>query len=343
MQLFVELFGNIGNFTWQQGLMILIGCVLIWCAIKREMEPTLLLPMGFGAILVNLPFVNTEAIETLFEAGIATELFPLLLFIGIGAMIDFGPLLSNPKMMLFGAAAQFGIFFTLGMAVLVGFNLQDAASISIIGAADGPTSIYVANYFNSQYQGAIMVAAYSYMALVPIVQPPVIRLCTTQKERKIRMPYNPSAVSGTTRILFPIFVTVVAGTIAPKSAELIGFLMFGNLIRECGVLGSLSASAQNELANLITLVLGISVSFRMKAEMFVTVETLVILLLGLVAFVFDTVGGVFFAKFLNLFSKTKINPMVGAAAMRPAVRRAASRALKLSFSAATVVASLSAM
>ena len=301
MQLFVELFGNIGNFTWQQGLMILIGCVLIWCAIKREMEPTLLLPMGFGAILVNLPFVNTEAIETLFEAGIATELFPLLLFIGIGAMIDFGPLLSNPKMMLFGAAAQFGIFFTLGMAVLVGFNLQDAASISIIGAADGPTSIYVANYFNSQYQGAIMVAAYSYMALVPIVQPPVIRLCTTKKERKIRMPYNPS------------FVTIVAGTIAPKSAELIGFLMFGNLIRECGVLGSLSASAQNELANLITLVLGISVSFRMKAEMFVTVETLVILLLGLVAFVFDTVGGVFFAKFLNLFTKTKINPMVGAA------------------------------
>ena len=291
MQLFVELFGNIGNFTWQQGLMILIGCVLIWCAIKREMEPTLLLPMGFGAILVNLPFVNTEAIETLFEAGIATELFPLLLFIGIGAMIDFGPLLSNPKMMLFGAAAQFGIFFTLGMAVLVGFNLQDAASISIIGAADGPTSIYVANYFNSQYQGAIMVAAYSYMALVPIVQPPVIRLCTTKKERKIRMPYNPSAVSGTTRILFPIFVAIVAGTIAPKSAELIGFLMFGNLIRECGVLGSLSASAQNELANLITLVLGISVSFRMKAEMFVTVETLVILLLGLVAFVFDTLGG----------------------------------------------------
>ena len=313
MQLFVELFGNIGNFTWQQGLMILIGCVLIWCAIKREMEPTLLLPMGFGAILVNLPFVNTEAIETLFEAGIATELFPLLLFIGIGAMIEFGALLSNPKMMLFGASAQFGIFFTLGMAVLVGFNLQDAASIAIIGAADGPTSIYVANYFNSQYQGAIMVAAYSYMALVPIVQPPVIRLCTTKKERKIRMPYNPSAVSGTTRILFPIFVTVVAGTIAPKSAELIGFLMFGNLIRECGVLGSLSASAQNELANLITLVLGISVSFRMKAEMFVTVETLVILLLGLVAFVFDTVGGVFFAKFLNLFTKTKINPMVGAA------------------------------
>lgn len=313
MQLLVELFGNIGNFTLGQGAMIIIGAALIWCAIKKEMEPSLLLPMGFGAILVNLPMVNTEAIETLFEAGIATELFPLLLFIGIGAMIDFGPLLSNPKMMLFGAAAQFGIFFTLGMATLFGFELKDAASIAIIGAADGPTSIYVANYFHSNYQGPIMVAAYSYMALVPIVQPPVIRLCTTRKERMIRMPYSPSAVSGTTRILFPIFVTIVAGTIAPKSAELIGFLMFGNLVRECGVLGSLSTSAQNELANLITLMLGLSVSFRMKAEAFVTVETLAILALGLVAFVFDTVGGVMFAKLLNLFSKNKINPMIGAA------------------------------
>ena len=317
---FTSLFSNFGNLTWQMLVMWIVGGLLIYLAIAKKMEPSLLLPMGFGAILVNLPLSgaitqgDTEGpLSVLFQAGMSNELFPLLLFIGIGAMIDFGPLLSNPKMMLFGAAAQFGIFFTLGMAVLVGFNLQDAASISIIGAADGPTSIYVANYFNSQYQGAIMVAAYSYMALVPIVQPPVIRLCTTKKERKIRMPYNPSAVSGTTRILFPIFVTIVAGTIAPKSAELIGFLMFGNLIRECGVLGSLSASAQNELANLITLVLGISVSFRMKAEMFVTVETLVILLLGLVAFVFDTVGGVFFAKFLNLFTKTKINPMVGAA------------------------------
>lgn len=313
LEMFLELFGNVLNFTWQQVLMILIGGVLIWCAIKKEMEPTLLLPMGFGAILVNLPFVNTEAIETLFEAGIATELFPLLLFIGIGAMIDFGPLLSNPKMMLFGAAAQFGIFFTLGMAVLLGFQLQDAASIAIIGAADGPTSIYVANYFKSNYQGAIMVAAYSYMALVPIVQPPVIKACTTKKERLIRMPYNPSAVSQSTRILFPVFVTIIAGTIAPKSAELIGFLMFGNLIRECGVLGGLSETAQKSLANLITLVLGISVAFRMKAEMFVTVETIMILLLGLVAFVFDTVGGVMFAKLLNLFSKNKINPMVGAA------------------------------
>ena len=313
MEQFVELFSNVANFTWQQLLMIVIGGVLIYLAIKKDMEPTLLLPMGFGAILVNLPFVNTEAIETLFNAGIATELFPLLLFIGIGAMIDFGPLLSNPKMFLFGAAAQFGIFFTLIMARLIGFTLQDSGSIAIIGAADGPTSIYLANYFRSNYQGPIMVAAYSYMALVPIIQPPVIKLITTKRERQIRMPYNPSAVSGTTRVLFPIFVTIVAGTIAPKSAELIGFLMFGNLIRECGVLGSLSDTAQKTLANLVTLLLGISVAFKMKAELFVTVETLAIIGLGLVAFVFDTAGGVLFAKFLNLFLKNKVNPMIGAA------------------------------
>lgn len=313
MQFFYDLFGNVLNFTWQQGLMIAIGCALIWCAIKKEMEPTLLLPMGFGAILVNLPFVHAEAIETLFNAGIATELFPLLLFIGIGAMIDFGPLLSNPKMFLFGAAAQFGIFFVLVVAVIAGFDLKDAASTAIIAAADGPTSIYVANYFNSKYQGAIMVAAYSYMALVPIIQPPIIKAITTKKERLIRMPYTASEVSKTTRILFPIFVTVIAGTVAPKSAELIGFLMFGNLIRECGVLDNLSKSAQSELANLVTIFLGISVSFRMKAELFVTWETLLIMGLGLLGFVFDTVGGVFFAKFLNLFSRKKVNPMIGAA------------------------------
>ena len=313
MEIFSDLFSNVLNFTWQQGLMIAIGCLLVYLAVKREMEPSLLLPMGFGAVLVNLPMVHTEAIETLFNTGIASELFPLLLFIGIGAMIDFGPLLSNPKMFLFGAAAQFGIFFTLVVAVMAGFDLKDAASAAIIAAADGPTSIYVANYFGSQYQGAIMVAAYSYMALVPIIQPPIIRAITTKKERMIRMEYAPSAVSKTTRILFPIFVTVIAGTVAPKSAELIGFLMFGNLIRECGVLDSLSQSAQHELANLITLLLGLSVSFKMKAEWFVTWQTLLILGLGLVGFVFDTVGGVLFAKVLNLVSRKKVNPMIGAA------------------------------
>ena len=219
MQLFSDLFSNVLNFTWQQGLMILIGCLLIFLAVKREMEPSLLLPMGFGAVLVNLPFVHTEAIETLFNTGIASELFPLLLFIGIGAMIDFGPLLSNPKMFLFGAAAQFGIFFTLVIAVMVGFDLKDAASAAIIAAADGPTSIYVANYFQSVYQGAIMVAAYSYMALVPIIQPPIIRAITTRKERMIPMAYSPSAVSRTTRILFPIFVTIIAGTVATSSGS----------------------------------------------------------------------------------------------------------------------------
>ena len=305
-------------------IMWIIGGVLIYLAIKKEMEPTLLLPMGFGAILVNLPLSGAVTqiydgvaeigpIDVLFNAGIANELFPLLLFIGIGAMIDFGPLLSNPKLMLFGAAAQFGIFFTLGMAVLFGFDLKDAASIAIIGAADGPTSIFVANYFESNYIGAIIVAAYSYMALVPIVQPPIIKLCTTKKERLIRMEYKPANVSKATKILFPIIVTIITGIVAPRAVALIGFLMFGNLIRECGVLNSLSETAQNALANLVTIFLGITVATKMQADMFLNKETLLILLLGLVAFVFDTVGGVFFAKFLNLFTKKKVNPMIGAA------------------------------
>ena len=304
--------------------MWVIGGVLIYLAIKKEMEPTLLLPMGFGAILVNLPLsgavtqiydTGTEegVIDILFNAGIANELFPLLLFIGIGAMIDFGPLLSNPKMILFGAAAQFGIFFTISLASLFGFEIKDAASIGIIGAADGPTSIFVANYFDSKYIGAIIVAAYSYMALVPIVQPAVIRLITTKKERMIRMPYEQKNVSKMTRILFPVLITVVAGIVAPRSVSLIGFLMFGNLIRECGVLNSLSETAQNALANLVTLLLGITIATKMQASLFLTPETLLIMGLGLIAFIFDTVGGVFFAKFLNLFSKKKINPMVGAA------------------------------
>ena len=305
-------------------VMWIIGGVLIYFAIKKEMEPTLLLPMGFGAILVNLPLSGAVTqiydgiaeigpIDVLFNAGIANELFPLLLFIGIGAMIDFGPLLSNPKLMLFGAAAQFGIFFTLGMATLLGFDLKDAASIAIIGAADGPTSIFVANYFESNYIGAIIVAAYSYMALVPIVQPPIIKLCTTKKERLIRMEYKPANVSKVTKILFPIIVTIITGIVAPRAVALIGFLMFGNLIRECGVLNSLSETAQNALANLVTIFLGITVATKMQADMFLNKETLLILLLGLVAFVFDTIGGVFFAKLLNLFSKKKVNPMIGAA------------------------------
>lgn len=320
-----DLFGNVLNFTWQMGVMWVIGGILIFLAIKKDMEPSLLLPLGFGAILVNLPFSGAvtqkigEAFEegplsTLYNAGIANELFPLLLFIGIGAMIDFGPLLSNPKLMIFGAAAQFGIFFTLCTASMF-FDINDAASIAIIGAADGPTSIVVAQELGSKYLGAIMVAAYSYMALVPIIQPPIIKLLTTKNERLIRMPYVQREVSKTTRILFPIIVTIIAGLIAPKSVSLVGFLMFGNLIRECGVLDSLSETAQKVLANLITILLGITIASQMQAENFLKLDTLLILGLGLVAFIFDTAGGVVFAKFLNLFLKkeNKINPMIGAA------------------------------
>ncbi|MBE7028301.1 MAG: sodium ion-translocating decarboxylase subunit beta, partial [Ruminococcaceae bacterium] len=307
------LYQNILNLQWQQVVMWLIGGILIYLAIKKDMEPTLLLPMGFGSILVNLPFSGAvHTLETLFNAGISNELFPLILFIGIGAMIDFGPLLSNPKLMIFGAAAQFGIFFTLCLASIF-FDIKDAASIGIIGAADGPTSIVVAQALNSKYLGAIMVAAYSYMALVPIIQPPVIKLLTTKKERMIRMEYTQKTVSKTTRILFPIIITVIAGLVAPDSVALVGFLMFGNLIRECGVLNSLSETAQKVLANLITIFLGITISLRMQASEFLQPDTLLILALGLVAFIFDTAGGVLFAKFLNLFTKKKINPMIGAA------------------------------
>lgn len=312
--------------TWQQALMWVIGGVLIFLAIKKGLEPSLLLPMGFGAILVNLPFTGVlnqtmegigqvnGIIEWLFHVGIeASEAMPILLFVGIGAMIDFGPLLSNPKLLLFGAAAQFGIFITIIVAVVLGFPLADAASIGIIGAADGPTSILVSQVLKSNYIGAIAVAAYSYMALVPIIQPFAIKLVTTKKERAIKMPYNPKSVSKLTRILFPIVVTLIAGLVAPTSVALVGFLMFGNLIRECGVLDSLSDTAQKQLANLITLFLGITISFSMTAESFVNPQTLMIMALGLVAFVFDTISGVLFAKLLNLFSKKKVNPMVGAA------------------------------
>ena len=244
----------------------------------------------------------------------ASEALPILLFIGIGAMIDFGPLLSQPIMFLFGAAAQFGIFFAICAAALMGFDLKDAASIGIIGAADGPTSILVSQVLGSRYVGPIAVAAYSYMALVPIVQPFAIRLVTTKKERLIRMPAKPSRpVTKTTRILFPIIVTFQVGLISPASVSLVGFLMFGNLLRECGVLGNLSETAQTSLANLITLLLGITISFSMRADAFVRFDTLLIMIIGLLAFVFDTIGGVVFAKVLNLFRKEKINPMIGAA------------------------------
>ena len=317
---FASLFSNFGNLTWQMVVMWGIGALLIYLAIVKKMEPSLLLPMGFGAILVNLPLSGAITqgdtvgpISALFEAGMSNELFPLLLFIGIGAMIDFGPLLEKPWLMLFGAAAQFGIFFTLFLAGFF-FDMKDAASIAVIGAADGPTAIFVANTLGSRYLGAIMVAAYSYMALVPIVQPPVIRALTTKHERMIRMPYHQHTVSKRTKILFPIIITAVCGIVSPRSVALVGFLMFGNLIRVCGVLDSLSETAQKTLSNLITLFLGLTIAVRMQAAYFLTKQTLLIMALGLVAFMFDTAGGVLVAKLINLFlpKGKKLNPMIGA-------------------------------
>ncbi|MBN1776314.1 MAG: sodium ion-translocating decarboxylase subunit beta [Clostridiales bacterium] len=332
------LYFGIGE-NWKALIMYVIGGVLIYLAIKKNYEPALLLPIGFGAILVNLPFnivgIVTEFVggemaangevgflEVLRSAGISTELFPILIFIAIGAMIDFTPLFKNPFMIFFGAAAQLGIFITFIVTLLIlphlGIDgaeaLKLSAAVGIIGAADGPTTIYVGNHFNLiDYMGPISVAAYSYMSLVPIIQPPVIRALTTKKERMIRMDYHEESVPKLVKILFPIIVTIIAGVLVPMSAPLVGSLMFGNLIRECGVLERLSQSAQNELANLVTLLLGITIGSTMLADKFINPVTGLILLLGLFAFIFDTAGGVLFAKFLNLFLKKKVNPMIGAA------------------------------
>ena len=315
---------GISEIGWKEIVMYCVGILLIYLAIVKKLEPTLLLPMGFGAILVNIPFssVLTQgetigAIEWLFDKGIeVSEILPLLLFIGIGAMLDFGPLLASPKLIFIGAAAQAGIFVTIILASVLGFDIKEAASIGIIGAADGPTSILVSGQLlspDNNIRGAITVAAYCYMALVPIIQPFVIKLCTTKNERLIKMEYNPKNVSKTAKILFPIIITVIAGLLAPASVSLVGFLMFGNLLRECGVLDSLTDTASNTLTNLVTLLLGITISFTMKADKFVHLDTLIVMGLGLLAFSFDTFFGIFFVKLVNLFSKKKINPMVGAA------------------------------
>ena len=313
-------------FTYKQLIMMGVGAALMYLAIVKEFEPNLLLPMGFGTILVNIPFTSaldqmaggklTEgALTLLFHAGIQTELFPLLIFIAVGAMCDFTPLLSNPKVFIFGLTAQVGIFLTLGLALLLGFNLHEAASIGIIGAADGPTSIYVANRFAPHLLGPISVAAYTYMALVPLIQPPVIKLLTTRKERAMRMPYVQREVPRRLLIVFPIAVTLLAGIIAPASVALLGFLMFGNLLRVSGVTERLSQSAQNELANIVTILLGFTISATMTGDKFINLSTLMIIGMGLIAFVLDTAGGVFSAKLLNLFlpAHLKVNPMVGAA------------------------------
>lgn len=309
---------GITGLTWQMVVMWIIGLTLMYLAIAKDYEPLLLMPIGFGAILSNIPFSSAIGpdgpLTTLLKAGISNELFPVLIFIAVGAMCDFTPLLKMPSMMIFGAAAQFGIFATIVGAALLGFPLNQAASVGIIGAADGPTTIFVANKFAKEMLGPLSVAAYSYMALVPIIQPPVIKALTTKKERMIRMPYTASeGVSKKALIAFPIMITLVAGIIAPISVSLIGFLMFGNLLRVCSGVEKLSDTAQSTLANLVTLLLGITIGGTMMAEGFLNVKTLAVMGLGLAAFVFDTAGGIIVAKLLNLFRKDKINPMIGAA------------------------------
>jgi len=311
------LLSGLTQMTWREAVMLVIGGTLIYLAVKKEYEPVLLLPIGFGAILANIPGSSAIGehgfLTILYDAGIITELFPLLIFIGIGAMVDFGPLFEQPSMLFFGAAAQLGIFLTMALAVLAGFSVKDAASIGVIGTADGPTAIYVASRFSPALLGPISVAAYSYMSLVPMIQPPVVRLLTTKEERRIKMePTASKTVSKQTRILFPIIITIIAGLVAPISLSLVGTLMFGNLLRESGVVDRLAKTAQNELANIVTLLLGITIGSTMNAAQFLSPTTLLIIAMGLAAFVLDTAGGVMFAKAMNLVLKKKINPMVGA-------------------------------
>lgn len=314
MNIFTE---GLLNVSFGNIIMFIIGGTLIYLAIKKDYEPMLLLPIGFGTILANMPLSSVIGkdgfLTILYNAGISTELFPILIFIAVGAMVDFTPLLQQPFMIFFGAAAQLGIFLTILLASLMGFDLKEAASIGIIGAADGPTSIYVANKFAPALLGPISVAAYSYMALVPIIQPFVIKVLTTKNERTIRMDLHLKKVSKRAKIIFPIAVTFASGILVPMSISLVGPLMFGNLIRESGVLERLSKAAQNELANLVTLLLGITIGSTMVADKFLTPTTLLIFAMGLLAFIFDTAGGVLFAKLLNLFLENKVNPMIGAA------------------------------
>jgi sodium ion-translocating decarboxylase beta subunit len=315
----LNLLAALQSITWKNLVMILVGGILIYLAIKKDFEPVLLLPIGFGAILANLPLTGiTDAGEggflgLLYQAGITTELFPLLIFIGIGAMTDFGPLLENPRMALLGAAGQVGIFGTLLLALTLGFNLNESASIGIIGAIDGPTAIYVSSRLAPHLLGPIAVTAYSYMSLVPIIQPPVMRLLTTDRERKVRMPYTIKPVSKAVKILFPILVTVIISLLSPKASPLIATLMFGNLMRESGVVERLSKSAQNEIANITTIFLGLTVGSTMSGESFIQGDTILILAMGLLAFVLDTVGGVLFGKLMYLLSGKKFNPLIGAA------------------------------
>jgi oxaloacetate decarboxylase beta subunit len=303
--------------TIQNAIMMVIAGVLLYLGIKKGCEPLLLVPIGFGAILVNLPLGGLTAegglFRTFYEFGVITEVFPCLIFIGIGVMTDFEPLLENPKILLFGAAGQFGIFLTLLLALALGFSLLDAAAIGIIGACDGPTSIYVTSKYAPHLLGAVSVAAYSYMALVPVIQPPIMRLLTTHKERTVRMEYPEKSVSPTLKLIFPVVVTLVTCLIAPMGAPLMGMLMLGNFMRECGVVSRLTKASENEIANVVTLLLGLSIGATMEGAAFLRGETLMILGLGFLAICMDTVAGVLFGKLMCLLTKGKINPLLGAA------------------------------
>jgi len=317
ISLLPELLKGLTHFSIGNAVMLAVGAVLIYLAIAKEYEPVLLLPIGFGCILANIPLAGMTAAEgmmgVLYKAGISTELFPLLIFVGVGAMIDFSPLLAQPRMVLLGAAGQFGIFGTLILAILLGFPLNQAASIGVIGAIDGPTSIFVATKLAPELLAPIAVAAYSYMSLIPIIQPPLMKLMTTKKERMIRMDYAPRPISQRTLVVFPIALTVVVGLLVPEATPLISMLMLGNLLKVSGVVERLSKAAENEIINIATLFLGLVVGATMTAEAFLNWDTGKIMLLGLLAFALDTVAGLLFGKLMSFLSGGKINPLIGAA------------------------------
>lgn len=308
-----EIGKGFGNFTWGNALMILVGLVLIALAVFKEYEPVLLLPIGFGCLMANLGMSNEVGfMKVIYDAGIKTEIFPLLIFVGVGAMIDFSPLLSQPSLVLLGAAGQFGIYATLLLALLLGFPMNQAASIGVIGAIDGPTAIFVGSKLAPEILAPIAVAAYSYMSLIPIIQPPIMKLMTTRKERLIRMDYSPRPVSRITLVIFPIFVTVIVSLVAPDAAPLIAALMLGTLLRESLVVDRLSKAAQNEIINIATLFLGLAIGSTMTAASFLNFSTLKILALGLTAFVIDTVAGLLFGKLMAVITHNKVNPLIGA-------------------------------
>ena len=305
------------NLHWSNPVMIVVGLVLLYLAIKKDIEPVLLVPIGFGCILVNIPLAGLMDeggfLKIIYDAGIITEVFPLLIFVGIGAMTDFGPLMENPKIFLLGAAGQFGIFLTLALALILGFTQKESVSIGIIGACDGPTAIYVSSQYAPHLLGAISVAAYSYMSLVPIIQPPIMRWLTTKEERAINMGTVKRTVSKTTKLLFPLVVTIIGGLIAPKGLILLGTVMLGNFMRECGVVSRLTKASENEIANIVTLLLGIAIGATMNGRVFITAQTLMVLALGFVAICLDTACGVIFGKILKVVTGGKVNPLIGAA------------------------------